>query len=101
MINKGKQMIPFLNQLNLDVSALGNHDLDFGCERFLKLSEMCNFTWINSNLKDKKTLSPFVKTKNHKIIEKNGFKIAFISLVDEEFLQTLVGIVNPSRFLFF
>jgi 5'-nucleotidase len=35
---KGEHMIPFLKRAGVTVASVGNHDLDFGCQQFEKLS---------------------------------------------------------------
>ena len=34
---KGKQMVEVFNRCNVQVSCLGNHDLDFGIKKAVKL----------------------------------------------------------------
>jgi 5'-nucleotidase len=38
-ILKGEQMISFFDFAKIDVSVVGNHDLDFGLDTFIKLKE--------------------------------------------------------------
>uniref|UniRef100_D8QCK0 5'-Nucleotidase C-terminal domain-containing protein n=1 Tax=Schizophyllum commune (strain H4-8 / FGSC 9210) TaxID=578458 RepID=D8QCK0_SCHCM len=42
-------MVPVLNHLGIDVACYGNHDFDFGEQRFTELSAQCNFPWLLSN----------------------------------------------------
>lgn len=49
---KGKQMIQFFNLFKVDVSCLGNHDLDFGIERFINLKGQTGHPWLCTNVFD-------------------------------------------------
>ena len=51
-IMKGKHMIPFFENFKIDVSCLGNHDLDFGIERFVDLKNRSNHPWLCTNVFD-------------------------------------------------
>ena len=46
---KGKQMIMPFNRMNVDISCLGNHELDNGCENAKQLIAETNCPWIMSN----------------------------------------------------
>ena len=46
---KGEQMVKVFNSLNVAVSCLGNHDLDFGIERMKELTTKTG-KWLLSNL---------------------------------------------------
>lgn len=62
-LTRGKQMPPILNALNVQVSCLGNHDLDFGVEHFRSLIEKCNFPWLVANVIDKETGTLFSRSQ--------------------------------------
>ena len=48
---KGEQMIKVFNSLNVSVSCLGNHDLDFGHEKAKELiGKTAPCEWLMSNL---------------------------------------------------
>ena len=50
---KGEQMVGVFNRLNIKVSCLGNHDLDYGVPRMKELIGMTKpCKWLISNLKD-------------------------------------------------
>jgi len=52
---EGEQMIAPFNRLNVDISCLGNHELDRGIEYAAKLIGQTNCPWILSNLLEKST----------------------------------------------
>jgi len=43
-------MIPLLKRAKVDVACVGNHELDFGLERFEHLSKMSGIPWLLSNI---------------------------------------------------
>jgi len=45
----GMQMVEAHNALTLDFACLGNHEFDFGVDRFLNVSQASNFPWLNAN----------------------------------------------------
>jgi 2',3'-cyclic-nucleotide 2'-phosphodiesterase (5'-nucleotidase family) len=48
---KGEQMVGYFNKLGVAVSALGNHDLDFGVERMEELTKATSpCKWLMTNL---------------------------------------------------
>ena len=50
---EGEQMIVPFNRLNVDISCLGNHELDLGIEHAMDLIKETNSPWILTNLLDK------------------------------------------------
>ncbi|CAI2363335.1 unnamed protein product [Moneuplotes crassus] len=83
---KGKQMIPFLDKVGIDVTCVGNHDFDFGVYEFTLLKDKTNFPWLLSNVWDSKTKKIFGDCTDHHIMEHQGFKIGFIGLAELEWL---------------
>lgn len=82
-------MIPFLKRAKVDVACVGNHDLDFGVERFQELSEMCEFPWLLSNILWKNNKEPLWGTKLYHIIEHKGKKIGFFGVAEQAWVETL------------
>ena len=76
-------MKPFLG-LNIDVSCVGNHEIDYGIEKAEQLIEQTKSVWLLSNLLEiNKNMRPLANTKAYYIIEKNGFKIGVIGFAEE------------------
>ena len=48
-------MVEVLNSLNVHCSCVGNHDLDYGVDNLEKLTALCKFPWLLSNIKDNHT----------------------------------------------
>ena len=61
-IFKGQQMIAVWNMIGLDFAVLGNHEFDFGPEILRERIKESRFTWLATNVMDKKTGKPFADT---------------------------------------
>jgi len=77
-LSKGSYIIDMMNQLGYDVAVPGNHEFDYGMERFLELAGTADFPYVSCNFTDlatgKTVLDPYV------IKEYNGMKIAFVGI---------------------
>ena len=75
-LSQGETMIRLMNTLHYDVAIPGNHEFDYGTERFLELTEMAEFPYISCNLmkEDEPVFEPYV------ILEAAGMKIAFVGM---------------------
>ncbi len=75
-ISKGEKIINLMNELGYDVAIPGNHEFDYGMERFFELTEMADFPYISCNFthKDELAFKPYV------IKEAAGLKIAFVGV---------------------
>lgn len=89
---KGKQMIPFLDRFKVDVACVGNHDLDYGIDRFIQLKEKCNFPWLLTNVIDAETKGPLADALDHVILEHEGHKIGIVGLAELEWLDSIVSL---------
>jgi 2',3'-cyclic-nucleotide 2'-phosphodiesterase (5'-nucleotidase family) len=45
-LSKGSYIIDMMNQLGYDVAVPGNHEFDYGMERFLELAGKANFPYV-------------------------------------------------------
>ena len=75
-IGKGEAIIDLMNALEYDVAIPGNHDFDYGMERFLELTEMADFPYVCCNFvyKGEPVFKPYI------IKEAAGHKIAFVGV---------------------
>ncbi|EDQ84618.1 uncharacterized protein MONBRDRAFT_30021 [Monosiga brevicollis MX1] len=85
---KGAHMVPVLNKCNIVAATYGNHDLDFGEDTLIKLSNDCNFPWLLANMHHADG-SCIGTAKNHLIHEHNDLRIGFFGLGEEEWVGTL------------
>ncbi|XP_078365023.1 uncharacterized protein LOC144649408 isoform X1 [Oculina patagonica] len=91
-VTSGKQMIPILNALNVNIAVYGNHDFDFGVDELMEFSVATNCPWLLSNVIDKMTERQLADGEIKRIIEWGGRKIGFMGLVEEEWLVTLATV---------
>ena len=65
---QGRQMIAAMNALGLDYSTFGNHEFDLTERAFLERLRESRFTWISSNVLDKRHMS-FPGVPRNKVVE--------------------------------
>ncbi len=72
----GEAIIDLMNAVGYDVAIPGNHEFDYGMERFLELTGKANFPYVSANFnKDGELVfEPYV------IREYDGVKIAFVGV---------------------
>ncbi len=75
-MTKGGALIDVMNAAGYDIAVPGNHEFDYGMERFLELTGRADFPYISANFeKDGElVLAPYV------IREFDGVKIAFVGV---------------------
>ena len=75
-MTQGKAIIDIMNTAGYDVAIPGNHEFDYGMERFLELTKMADFPYISCNFNKEGELvfEPYV------ILEAAGKKVAFVGV---------------------
>ena len=75
-MSKGESITDIMNAVGYDIAIPGNHEFDYGMERFLELAEKANFPYISCNFNKEGELvfDPYV------IKEFDGVKIAFVGV---------------------
>ena len=75
-MTKGEAIIDIMNAVGYDIAIPGNHDYDYGMERFFELTKKANFPYISCNFNKEGELvfAP------HIIKEFDGVKIAFVGV---------------------
>ena len=81
---KGKPVNAFLREVGVDISAVGNHEFDWGIDLIPNWGKQGNFKFLASNIYDKATNTPVKWVKPYQIVEKGGKRIAFIGLSTPE-----------------
>ena len=73
-LSKGEAIVDLMNEIGYDVAIPGNHEFDYGTDRFLELVQKAHYTYISCNFTylDEPVLEPYV------IKEAAGKKIAFV-----------------------
>ena len=72
----GEANIQLMNAVGYDIAIPGNHEFDYGMERFLELTKLAEFPYISANFNKSGELvfAPYV------IKEFDGVKIAFVGM---------------------
>lgn len=72
----GEANIKLMNAVGYDIATMGNHEFDYGMERFFELPKMANFPYVSCNFNKGGELqfAPYV------IKEFDGVKIAFVGI---------------------
>src|SRR5919112_141809 len=86
-IFKGQQMIAVWNMIGLDFAVLGNHEFDFGPAVLRDRIKESRFTWLATNVIEKKTGKPFADTPPYVVREIGGVKLGFFGLLTPETAQ--------------
>ena len=77
---KGFPIIDLMNRAGIDVSALGNHEFDYGQEILNTRMEQANFPFLCANVNNGN--GELNVPQGQVNIEKDGFEIAFIGVVE-------------------
>ena len=72
----GEANIQLMNAVGYDIAIPGNHEFDYGMDRFLELTKLADFPYISANFNKEGELvfAPYV------IKEFDGVKIAFVGM---------------------
>lgn len=75
-MTSGSAIIELMNALGYDIATIGNHEFDYGMDRFLELAEMADFPYISCNFNKMGNLvfEPYI------IKDIGGTKIAFVGI---------------------
>lgn len=77
---KGMPIIEMMNKIGLDVSAVGNHEFDYGPEVLADRMEQADFEWICANVDMGNSVIP--EPRQYYTLEIDGLKITFLSLLE-------------------
>ena len=78
--DKGFPIIDLMGKAGIDVSALGNHEFDYGQEILNSRMQQASFPFLCANIQNES--GALNLPKGEVIIEKDGFEIAFIGVVE-------------------
>ncbi len=83
-MTNGQALIQLMNAVGYDIAIPGNHEFDYGMERFLELTEMANFPYISANFNKEGELvfAPYV------VKEFDGVQIAFVGVTTPKTLTS-------------
>lgn len=77
-ISQGEYIVDIMNEMEYDVAIPGNHEFDYGSERFLELVDMAEYSYVSCNFKDIESGETILEP--YKIVEKDGVQIAFVGI---------------------
>lgn len=80
----GAPINDFMRYANVEFSAIGNHEFDWGKEHITDWATKGDFSFLAANIYDTTTNSPVSWTKPYAIKTINGVKIAFIGFATPE-----------------
>ena len=80
----GEPVSAMFKEMGLELSAVGNHEFDWGANRINKWAEDGGFTFVCTNIYDKRTNQPVDWAEPFAIIEREGIKVGFIGLATPE-----------------
>ena len=81
-MDNGKAVIDIMNAAGYDVSAIGNHEFDYGQFRFFGIVEQANYPYISCNFYNVADGTPVLDA--YKVFELGGLKIAFVGVSTPE-----------------
>ena len=86
-LTEGDAIIDLMNTVGYDYVIPGNHEFDYGMDKFLELAgEKSDFEYLSSNFVDLRTDSTVFNA--YEIVELNGEKIAFVGITTPETLAS-------------
>lgn len=74
-LSTGEYIVDIMNEVGYDVATIGNHEFDYGVDRFNELAGMAEYPYVSANFTDLEgntILSPYV------VLEAGGYSIAFV-----------------------
>jgi 5'-nucleotidase len=85
---KGEQMIGGLNALGLDVATFGNHEFDFGPAVLLDRMRESAFTWLSTNVVDRRTGRPFGGAQPELFLTLAGVRVGVLGVTTPQTAAT-------------
>ncbi|MBO6215502.1 MAG: bifunctional metallophosphatase/5'-nucleotidase [Lachnospiraceae bacterium] len=81
---EGEAIIKLMNDMDYDIAIPGNHEFDYGVDRFLELTKMAEFPYISCNFNHNGELvfEPYT------IEEVNGVNIGFVGITTPETIMS-------------
>jgi 2',3'-cyclic-nucleotide 2'-phosphodiesterase/3'-nucleotidase/5'-nucleotidase len=80
----GKPVAEAMKEAGILVSAIGNHEYDWGIDKISQWAKDGGFEFLAANIYNKSTNQPVEYAKPYKIVEIDGIKIAFIGIATPE-----------------
>lgn len=77
-VTKGEAIVNIMNSMAYDIAIPGDHEFDYGMERFTYLTDKAAFPYISCNFTDLRTGKTVFEP--YKIVEAGGRKLAFVGV---------------------
>lgn len=81
-LSTGEYIVDIMNHLGYDLAVPGNHEFDYGMDRFLELSEKAEYPYVSANFTSLTTGKSYFDA--YKIFEVEGKKVAFVGICTPE-----------------
>lgn len=81
-LSKGSYLVDIMNQTGYTIAVPGNHEFDFGMERFLELSKSASYQYVSCNFIDLRTGKPVFDSYVMKTY--GDIKVAYIGITTPE-----------------
>lgn len=75
-VTTGSAIIELMNQVGYDIATPGNHEFDYGMDRFFELTKMAKFEYISCNFNKNGEL----QFKPYTLREFDGVKVGFVGI---------------------
>jgi 2',3'-cyclic-nucleotide 2'-phosphodiesterase / 3'-nucleotidase / 5'-nucleotidase len=99
-LTTGKPVTAMLKAMELEASAIGNHEFDWGIENINTWSKDGGFLFLAANIVKKGTEEKVSYAQPYKVVERNGVKIGLIGIsTPETATSTLAENVKDVDFL--
>jgi len=92
-VSEGENIIKIMNLSGYDYAIPGNHEFDYGMDRFFNLTEMADFKYLSCNFKE--IANDQLVFPGYDIQEIGGRKIAFVGVSTPETLSSS----SPASFM--
>ncbi len=80
----GEAIIDLMNNVGYDIAIPGNHEFDYGMDRFFELKDKANFPYLSANFNKEGELV----LKPYEIKELGGVKVAFVGVTTPKTLTS-------------
>ena len=80
-LSQGGYIVEIMNELGYVASTVGNHEFDYGMDRFFELTDLADYDYVYANIVDKdgnRVLDAYT------VVEAAGHKIAFVGVSTPE-----------------
>jgi 2',3'-cyclic-nucleotide 2'-phosphodiesterase (5'-nucleotidase family) len=77
-LSKGSYIIDIMNEIGYDAMVPGNHEFDYGMERFMELVDMAEFPVVSANFIDLATGEAVLEA--YTMLTFNGVNVAFVGI---------------------